>query len=74
MRSQTRRAKIRTLSTKLVAEEFVIKHIRTKQAHHVEDMYERLLDEQYKKNVVEFLKYEENRKASRKAGRSSAES
>ena len=26
----------------------------------------RLLDEQYKKNVVEFLKYEENRKASRK--------
>ena len=56
-----------TLSTKLfVAEEFVIKHIRTKQAHHVEDMHERLLDEQYKKNVVEFLKYEENRKASRK--------
>ena len=56
-----------TLSTKLfVAEEFVIKHIKTKQAHHVEDMRERLFDEQYRKNVVEFLKYDEHRKENKK--------
>ena len=56
-----------TLSSKLfIAEEFVIKHIKTKQAHHVEDMRERLLDDQYRRNVIEFLKLEQNRKANRK--------
>jgi len=55
-----------TLSSKLfLAEEFVLKHIRNKQAHHVADMQERLLDEQYKKNVIEYLKYEEHKKSSR---------
>jgi len=57
-----------TLSSKLfLAEEFVIKHIRNKQAHHVSDMQERLLDEQYKKNVMEYLRYEENKKNSKRA-------
>ena len=49
-----------TLSSKLfIAEEFVLKHIKTKQTEAIEKERNRLIDEKYKENVFEYLRAEE---------------
>ena len=46
-----------TLSSKLfIAEEFVLKHIKTKQTEAIEKERNRLIDEKYKENVFEYLR------------------
>lgn len=59
--------------TKLfVAPEFLVKHIKSKHSHHYEEERERLIDAQYHKNVIDFLKYEESRKASKRGKKKGA--
>ena len=49
-----------TLSAKLfIAEEFVLKHIKTKQTEAIERERDRLVDEKYKENVFTYLRAEE---------------
>jgi hypothetical protein len=56
--------------TKLfVAPEFLVKHVKTKHASAYEQQRESLIDEQFHRNVLEYLKYEENRKASKRGRR-----
>ena len=49
-----------TLSSKLfIAEEFVLKHIKTKQTEAIEKERSRMIDEKYKENVFAYLRAEE---------------